>query len=153
MWANNERTSTFGWTIPAKYSGEQETRRGETYGWKGMKYCFSSSHSAFPLMMSLISITANKHRYIYIYQLCVSMMNADQMSRFTLIFTSHTKRPPQTRRPFLMMSVFQIHTAHAHNLADQIDLLSVQVFIPQILDREKEESLSISRTSKNLCSH
>lgn len=46
-------------------------RREETYGWNGMKYCFSSSHSVFPLMMSLMSITANNHTHIY--QLCISM--------------------------------------------------------------------------------
>lgn len=33
-----------------------------TYGKKGMKYCFSSSHSIFPLMISLMSITAEKRK-------------------------------------------------------------------------------------------
>ncbi len=119
----------YSWTISLRYMDEKNTWRGKTYGWNGMKYCFSSSHSVFPLMMSLMSITANRHRYIS----CVCMLHADQMRTFTLIFTSDTKRPPQARRPFLMISIFQIHTAYTHNLTDQIDLLSGKVFIPQIL--------------------
>lgn len=35
-----------------------------TYGKKGMKNCFSSSHSIFPFMRSLMSITAEKRKQV-----------------------------------------------------------------------------------------
>lgn len=35
-----------------------------TYGKKGMKNCFPSSHSIFPLMISLMSITAKTRKQI-----------------------------------------------------------------------------------------
>lgn len=42
-----------------------------TYGKKGMKNCFSSSHSIFPLMMSLMSITGNTRKQNGLFHMCV----------------------------------------------------------------------------------
>lgn len=39
-------------------------KKNRTYGKKGMKNCFSSSHSIFPLMRSLMSITAKKRKHM-----------------------------------------------------------------------------------------
>lgn len=46
--------------------------------------------------------------------------------------TCHTKRPPQTLSAFLV-HLFQVHPAHSHYLTDQINLLSAQVLVPQVL--------------------
>lgn len=42
-----------------------------TYGKKGMKNCFSSSHSIFPLMMSLMSITGGTRKQNGLFHTCV----------------------------------------------------------------------------------
>lgn len=143
-WANDERTSTLGWTIPVwqGWTGDEKKLTDEME-WNTASLRHILSFLWWCHWCPSLPVSTD------IYQPWVSMPNADQMRTFPLIFTRHTKRPPQAHRPFLMRSIFQIHTAHTHNLTNQIDLLSVQVFIPQILYREKQ-TLSIFRTSKNL---
>lgn len=61
VWINDNNVFI---SVPLRAERERGRERDETYGWKGMKYCFSSSHSIFPLMMSLMSITVNGDRNI-----------------------------------------------------------------------------------------
>lgn len=55
--------------IKEKYGARREglTGENETYGKKGMKNCFSSSHSIFPLMMSLMSITTKERKKLCLW--------------------------------------------------------------------------------------
>ena len=47
--------------------------------------------------------------------------------------TCHPKRPPETLSELLAVRLFQVHPAHSHYLTYQINLLSAQVFVPQVL--------------------
>lgn len=51
----------------------------------------------------------------------------------SLLFTCHSERSPQAGGQLLGVVVPQLHATHSHDLADEADLLSFQVFTPQIL--------------------
>ena len=52
----------------------------------------------------------------------------------TLVPTCHSKGPAEAQGTLLGASLFQFHTTHSHYLTDQVDLVSVQILIPQVLE-------------------
>lgn len=52
------------------------------------------------------------------------------------LFTCHSERSPQAGGQLLGVVVPQLHATHSHNLADEADLLSFQVFTSQILKKK-----------------